>query len=111
MPAVDPLRGRVLVVEDEADLCEVMAGALGADGHDVAAVREGHAALDALAQSSFDLVLLDIGLGAGPDGVEVCRRLRAVGDTAHVIGLTARDGEGALGLLLEAGSHASAPHR
>jgi len=104
MPAADPLRGRVLVVEDEADLCGVMVGALGADGHHVAAVREGHAALDALAQSTFDLVLLDIGLGAGPDGVEVCRRLRAVGDTAHVIALTARDGEADIVLALEAGA-------
>jgi DNA-binding response OmpR family regulator len=104
MPAPHPLSGRVLVVEDEADLCEVMAGALSADGHRVAAVREGHAALDALAQSSYDLVLLDIGLGTGPDGVEVCRRLRAVGDTAHVIAVTARDGEADVVLALEAGA-------
>jgi DNA-binding response OmpR family regulator len=65
MPTPELLCGRVLVVEDEADLCDVMAGALSADGHRVLAVREGRAALDALAQGTYDLVLLDIGLGAG----------------------------------------------
>ena len=96
--------GRVLVVEDEADLCEVMARALTADGHDVAAVRDGPAALDAVAGASWDLVLLDVVLGAGPDGVEVCRRLRAAGETAHVIAVTARDGEADVVLALEAGA-------
>jgi DNA-binding response OmpR family regulator len=104
MPAPELLSGRVLVVEDEVDLCDVMAGALSADGHRVLAVREGRAALDALAQATYDLVLLDIGLGAGPDGVEVCRRLRAAGDSAHVIAVTARDGEAEIVLALEAGA-------
>jgi CheY-like chemotaxis protein len=71
------LGGRVLVVEDDADLREVMAGALAGDGHQVVEAADGRAALDALAAQSFDLVLLDVGLGPGPDGVEVCRRLRA----------------------------------
>ena len=45
----------------------------------------------------FDLVLLDVGLGAGPDGVEVCRRLRGAGEAAHVVAVTARDGEADVG--------------
>jgi DNA-binding response OmpR family regulator len=104
MPPSEPLSGRVLVVEDEADLCDVMAGALSADGHHVTAVTEGDAALDALARGVYDLVLLDVGLGRGPDGVEVCRRLRAAGDGAHVIAVTARDGEADVVLALEAGA-------
>src|SRR5690349_66085 len=76
--------GRVLVVEDDGDLREVMAGALTGDGHVVVEAADGAAALDALADASFDLVLLDIGLGPGPDGVEVCRRLRGAGGDAHV---------------------------
>ena len=57
------LGGRVLVVEDDADLREVMAGALTADGHVVVEAADGRAALDALAAQTFDLVLLDVGLG------------------------------------------------
>jgi DNA-binding response OmpR family regulator len=98
------LQGRVLVVEDDADLCEVMVGALASDGHVVVAAADGHAALDALAEAPFDLVLLDLALGPGPDGVEVCRRMRAAGDDAHVVAVTAREGEADTVLVLEAGA-------
>jgi DNA-binding response OmpR family regulator len=98
------LEGRVLVVEDDADLCEVMVGALASDGHVVVAAADGHAALDALAEAPFDLVLLDLALGPGPDGVEVCRRMRAAGDDAHVVAVTAREGEADTVLVLEAGA-------
>jgi DNA-binding response OmpR family regulator len=97
--------GQVLVVEDDADLREVMAGALAADGHHVTEAADGRAALDALAEGRFDLVLMDIGLGHGPDGVEVCRRLRAAGmSDLHVLVLTARDAEADVVLALEAGA-------
>ena len=98
------LGGRVLVVEDDADLREVMAGALAGDGHAVVEAADGRAALDALAAQTFDLVLLDVGLGPGPDGVEVCRRLRGAGEAAHVVAVTARDGEADAVLALEAGA-------
>jgi DNA-binding response OmpR family regulator len=98
------LQGRVLVVEDDADVREVMADALASDGHDVVVAIDGRAALDELAGQPFDLILLDIALGPGPDGVEVCRRLRAAGDDAHVVAVTARDGEADVVLALEAGA-------
>ena len=94
----------MLVVEDDADLREVMAGALAGDGHVVVEAADGRAALDALAAQTFDLVLLDVGLGPGPDGVEVCRRLRGAGEAAHVVAVTARDGEADAVLALEAGA-------
>jgi len=97
--------GRVLVVEDDADLSDVMVGALASDGHAVARALDGRAALDALATEPFDLVLLDLSLGpGGPDGVEVCRRLRASGDDTHVVAVTAREGEADVVLVLEAGA-------
>jgi DNA-binding response OmpR family regulator len=97
--------GRVLVVEDDADLSDVMAGALASDGHQVATAYDGAAALQALAARTFDLVLLDLSLGpGGPDGVEVCRRLRAGGDDTHVVAVTAREGEADVVLVLEAGA-------
>src|SRR5690348_9491203 len=48
------LGGRVLVVEDDVDLREVMAGALAGDGHHVVEAADGRAALDALAAQTFD---------------------------------------------------------
>ena len=113
MSATDELRdapaprlcGRVLVVEDDEDLREVMTGALAADGHAVTGARDADAAIDRLVEQAFDLVLLDIGLGPGADGVDVCRRLRSAGmDSLHVVVLTARDAEADVVLALEAGA-------
>src|SRR3954451_14905116 len=104
MAPVPPHVGDLLVVEDDDELREVMAGALGADGHRVAEAADGTAALDALAERSFDLLVLDLGLGPGPDGIEVCRRLRRAGAELHILVLTARDGEGDVVMALEAGA-------
>src|SRR5439155_1391004 len=92
------------LVEDDADLREAMAAALAADGHDVEVAADGHAALEALGSRTNDLVLLDVALGAGPDGVEVCRRLRRADTDVYVMMLTARDGEAEVVLALEAGA-------
>jgi DNA-binding response OmpR family regulator len=95
---------RILVVEDDEDLREVMTDALAADGHEVHAVANGEHALDALAERDFEMVLLDIGLGAGPDGIEICRRLRGVDADIYVTAVTARDAEADIVLALEAGA-------
>jgi len=102
--ATPPQVGQLLLVEDDDELRELMAGALAADGHRVVEAAGGDAALDALASQPFDLVLLDLGLGAGPDGIEVCRRLRRAGADLHVLVLTARDGEAHVVMALEAGA-------
>jgi DNA-binding response OmpR family regulator len=95
---------RILLVEDDADLREAMAAALSADGHAVRDEPDGDRALEALADAQHDLVLLDVALGAGPDGVEVCRRLRRVDTDVYVMMLTARDSEAEVVLALEAGA-------
>ena len=95
---------RILLVEDDADLREAMAAALAADGHQVDTASDGLEALDALAGARPDLVLLDVALGAGPDGVEVCRRLRQTDNDVYVMMLTARDGEADVVVALEAGA-------
>ncbi len=64
--------------------------ALRQDGYTVDAVTDGRAAAAALHASTFDLVLLDLGLPLR-DGLEVLRELRARGDATPVIILTARD--------------------
>ncbi len=82
---------RILVVEDEAMVAEVVERYLRRDGYLVDVVHDGRAALEAFAAARHDLVVLDIMLPT-LDGLEVCRRIRAEGDTAIIL-LTARDGE------------------
>ncbi len=78
---------RVLVVEDDPTVCEVVCSYLRAAGFIVTSAPDGFAALDALGKMSPDLVVLDRML-PGIDGAEVCRRIRATGDIP-IIMLTA----------------------
>lgn len=66
---------RILIVEDEESLLKLESILLSSRGYQVAGVKDGLAALKALAEESFDLVLLDI-MMPGIDGFEVCRRIR-----------------------------------
>lgn len=88
------MASRILVVEDETDLAELVAFNLRAAGHDVTVVHEGNTALAEIQRSQPDLLVLDLML---PDlsGVEVCRRVRRNTTTARlpVIMLTARNDE------------------
>src|SRR5256885_6850196 len=95
---------RILLVEDDEDLREAMAAALTADGHRVELAGAGRAALERRADDGHDVVLLDVALGPGPDGVEVCRRLRLADGEVYVMMLTARDAEADVVLALEAGA-------
>jgi two-component system OmpR family response regulator len=85
-------RGRVLVVDDEAPITELLSTALRYMGYEVATAATGGAALESASKSPPDLVVLDVML-PDIDGFEVCRRLRADGDFVPVIFLTARDAE------------------
>jgi len=66
---------RVLVVDDEPQIRRALRLVLRANGYDVTEVAAGEAALDALATSAYDLMVLDLML-PDVDGVEVCRRVR-----------------------------------
>ena len=66
---------RVLVVDDEPQIRRALRLVLRANGYDVTEVAAGEAALDALATSGYDLMVLDLML-PDLDGVEVCRRVR-----------------------------------
>lgn len=82
---------RILVVEDEVMVAEVVQRYLRRDGHLVDVVHDGTTALDVFVATRPQLVVLDVML-PGLDGLELCRRIRAAGDTAIIL-LTARDGE------------------
>ncbi|WP_320671586.1 response regulator transcription factor [Patulibacter defluvii] len=82
---------QVLVVDDEPTVVTALERALRLDGHEVGVATDGERALDQLASSQPDLVVLDV-MMPRVDGLEVCRRLRASGDRTPVLMLTARDG-------------------
>jgi DNA-binding response OmpR family regulator len=82
---------RILIVEDEATVASQIASALTEAGHDPKRVHDGEAALDAVKNTPFDLIVLDIGL-PGINGFELLRRLRAQHLASRVLLLTARGG-------------------
>lgn len=88
MCADDTGGGRVLVVEDDVEITDVLRRSLRTEGYDVKTALDGISALDAASSFVPDLVVLDLGL-PGLDGIEVCRRLREEGDVPILI-LTAR---------------------
>jgi len=85
----DPLR--VLVVDDETSLAQVIAGYLEREGFQVTSAYDGPSAVEQARRDRPDLVVLDVML-PGFDGIEVCRQLRTFTD-AYIIMLTARDEE------------------
>ncbi|MCI0822755.1 MAG: response regulator transcription factor [Chloroflexi bacterium] len=82
---------RILVVDDDPTISDVVARYLRGDGFDVAVALDGQAALDQANETYPDLVVLDLMLPK-VDGLEVCRRLRALGNVP-IIMLTAKGEE------------------
>ena len=80
---------RVLVVEDDEEIAQVLQRSLRLEGYEVRVAGDGEAALDQSAAFNPDLVILDLGLPK-LDGMEVARRLRSV-DDVPILMLTARD--------------------
>lgn len=80
---------RILIVEDEKHLAEALAHNLKFEGYDAFVVGDGEAALERLTGEDWDLVVLDIML-PGMSGLEVCDRLRELGNRVPVLFLTAR---------------------
>jgi DNA-binding response OmpR family regulator len=80
--------GRVLIVEDDVEIADVLRRSLRNEGYEVRTSADGVDALDVAAGFVPDLVVLDLGLPR-LDGIEVCRRLREDGDVS-ILMLTAR---------------------
>jgi two-component system, OmpR family, response regulator MprA len=80
---------RVLVVEDDEEIAQVLQRSLRLEGYEVRVAGDGESALDQSAAFNPDLVILDLGLPR-LDGMEVARRLRSA-DDVPILMLTARD--------------------
>src|SRR5437588_8958275 len=81
---------RVLVVDDDRALREVLRRALTLAGYDVALAESGGSALTKVSGELPDAVVLDVGL-PDIDGLDVCRLLRSEGNRVPILILTARD--------------------
>jgi DNA-binding response OmpR family regulator len=88
---VDEGGGRILIVDDDEAIREMIRYPLEQDGFEVVLAVDGSQALALLQQTAVDLVVLDIML-PGLSGIEVCRRVRAV-SAVPIIMLTARSDE------------------
>jgi two-component system response regulator MprA len=82
---------RVLVVEDDLDVGDAVRRGLEETGILAEWTTDGEEAALAVAQSHFDVIVLDVMLGRGIDGFELCRRLRERAVPSGILMLTARD--------------------
>jgi two-component system, OmpR family, response regulator MprA len=81
---------RVLIVDDDRAVREALRRVLRLAGYDTEEAAGGSAAIDLVVQSVPDAVVLDVGL-PDLDGLEVCRRLRLLGNRVPILMLTARE--------------------
>ena len=80
---------RLLIVEDEKELCDTIAKSLYAAGYEVDTCYDGDEALDYVLTEEYDLIVLDLNL-PGRDGMDILRELRQDNDETKVIILSAR---------------------
>ncbi|MFN8007426.1 MAG: response regulator transcription factor [Terriglobia bacterium] len=101
---------RLLLVEDEPGLVMTLTDLLTAEGYSVKAAWDGKSALELVAQSNFDLIILDVMLPI-KNGFDVCRDLRRQGIRTPVLMLTARGQvlDKVLGLKLGADDYLTKP--
>ena len=113
-PASGPATGRkkVLVVDDEKDIVELVAYNLGRNGYEAIVAHDGNEALELAAKETLDLIILDLML-PGIDGTEVARRLKADPRTAPIpiVMLTAKGEETdvVIGLTIGADDYVTKP--
>jgi two-component system response regulator MprA len=82
-------QARILVVDDEPAVQNALSRALALEHYDVARAADGLEALERLGATPYEAIILDIAMPR-MDGLELCRRLRAGGDSTPVLMLTAR---------------------
>lgn len=82
---------RILVVDDEPHIVSLVERGLRGEGYEVVTADDGQLALDVLADTDVDLIVLDVGIPT-IDGFDVLRHVRADGNDVPVIMLTARSG-------------------
>lgn len=82
---------RLLIVEDETDLRNILKKRLEKENYSVDACEDGLEAMDYIDMTSYDGMILDI-MVPGKDGLEILKEVRQRGDDTPILMLTARDG-------------------
>ncbi|MGO8995595.1 MAG: response regulator transcription factor [Polyangiaceae bacterium] len=101
---------RVLLIDDDRQLLDVLCLAFEEAGHEVATAHDGREGLAAIASERPDAIVSDVNM-PNVDGFQLCRTLRAKGDRVPIVLLTSRDSEidEALGLELGADDYVAKP--
>jgi DNA-binding response OmpR family regulator len=103
--------GTIVVIEDDRHIADLVELYLRQDGYRVVQAQDGVKGIEAVRNQRPRLVVLDVGLPGGVDGLDVCRVLRADQNSVPILMLTARDGEidRVLGLELGADDYVTKP--
>ena len=103
--------GTIVVVEDDRNIADLVELYLRQEGFRVVQAEDGARGIDAVRNHRPKLVVLDVGLPGGMDGLAVCRKLRTDNNHVPILMLTARDGEidRVLGLELGADDYVTKP--
>ena len=91
----------ILIIDDEASICDSLQGVLEDEGYSVATACSGEAGIRHIAIEQIDLVFLDILMPGGLDGLETLRRIKHISFDTEIVMIT---GHGTFELALEAGS-------
>ena len=101
---------KILIVEDEQNIVDILSFNLGREGYDTVEAYDGPTGLKLALEENPDLILLDLML-PGMDGFDVCRQIRQAGHATPILMLTAREEEAdkVLGLELGADDYITKP--
>src|SRR5216683_237122 len=94
---------RVLIVEDEREMADLLKGGLEEENHSVSVAFDGRTGLEYATSTDFDAIVLDLML-PGLDGFEVTRRLRKRKNQTPILVLTARDAIADIARALDLGA-------
>jgi len=81
------LKGKILIVDDEASVRELFSGVFTDDGYEVISAEDGNAALNILKQDNIDVIFLDLKL-FGMNGIDLCRQIRVTKPVSMIFAIT-----------------------
>lgn len=81
------MKGKILIVDDEASVRELFSGVFSEEDYEVIAAEDGNQALDILQKDSIDVIFLDLKL-FGMNGIDLCRQIRETKPVSMIFAIT-----------------------